>query len=90
MKYATSRLTETPLNLLDVDADGFTPLRRWRESSGLTHVQVAERVGVSIATYYRYEHGFNFNMKKANRIVQMTRGAIRYRDLIKDFNPDFA
>ena len=35
-------------------------LRALREKAGLTHEQVAEAVGVTVTTYYRWESGENF------------------------------
>lgn len=90
MKYVTAKMTETPVVLPDVNEKGFTPLRRWREDHNMSHERAAEILGVSIATYYRYENGQTFNMKKANAIVRMTRGAVRYRDLVGDFLPKYA
>jgi DNA-binding XRE family transcriptional regulator len=84
------KLTELPTILPDIDENGFTPLRRWREEHHMNHRRAAELIGVSIATYYRYEAGFSFNMKKANERVRMTRGAVRYRDLIKNFKPEYS
>ena len=83
-------LTEKPLDLPAVDGNGFTALRRWRLSHHISHERAASLVGVSIATYYRYEQGFNFNMQKANEIVRMTNGEVRYRDLIGGFIPEYA
>jgi len=83
-------LTDKPLALPDVDDNGFTALRRWRLARHISHQQAANRLGVSVATYYRYEQGFNFNMQKANEIVRMTNGLVRYRDLIGGFIPEYA
>lgn len=90
MEYATDKLTEKPSKFVDVDENGFTPLRKWRELHHMNYERAAKIIGVSVATYYRYESGFNFNMKKANEIVRMTRGAVRYRDLVADFIPEYA
>lgn len=90
MEYATDKLTEKPIQLPALDENGFTPLRRWREDHDMTHKQAARTIGVSVATYYRYEAGFHLNLRKANEIVRMTRGAVRYRDLIADFHPEYA
>jgi predicted transcriptional regulator len=87
---ADFKMTERPLNLPDLDENGHTPLRRWREDHNMSHKDAAARLGVSCATFYRYEAGHHINMFKANEIVEMTRGAIRYRDLIADFNPEYA
>lgn len=86
----TARMTELPLSLPDVDEDGHTALWRWRDKRGYSHRQVAGHLGVSTATYYRYEAGMNLCMRKANVIVQLTNGDVRYRDLIADFNPEYA
>jgi DNA-binding XRE family transcriptional regulator len=90
MVMADFKMTERPLNLPDLDEDGFTPLRRWREDHNMSHQEAARRLGVSCATFYRYEAGHHLSMWKANEIVEMTSGAIRYRDLIADFNPEYA
>lgn len=84
------KMTELPLRLPDVDEHGFTALRRWRMDHDMTCRDAADRLGVALATYYRYEGGFYFNMRKANEIVRMTHGAIRYRDLVADFIPEYA
>jgi transcriptional regulator with XRE-family HTH domain len=86
----TVKMTDMPLMLPDVDEDGHTALWRWRDMRGYSHQQVANYLGVSTATYYRYEAGMNLSMRKANVIVKLTRGAVRYRDLIADFNPEYA
>jgi DNA-binding XRE family transcriptional regulator len=90
MQMADFKMTERPLMLPDLDENGFTPLRRWREDHGVTYQDAAEKIGVSNATYFRYEAGQHINMFKANEIVEMTHGAVRYRDLIADFNPEYA
>jgi transcriptional regulator with XRE-family HTH domain len=90
MMTATDKMTEMPIELPDVDDEGFTALRRWREDSGITYQQAADMLGVSVATYYRYETGFQLNVHKANRIVRMTHGAVRYRDLVGGFIPEYA
>ena len=33
-------------------------LRAWRAAEGLTQVQAAARVGVSLQTWWRWEHGW--------------------------------
>ena len=89
-EYATDRLTDKPENLPDIDVNGNTALRRWRASTGMNHKQAARRIGVSVATYYRYEAGMQLNMRKANEIVHMTGGKVRYRDLVANFIPEYA
>ncbi len=84
------RATEHPIQLPPADRAGCTKLRRWREAKGYDGHQAAAYLGVSQATYYRYEAGFIFNIQKANRIVEMTHGKVRYRDLIGGFNPEYA
>ena len=90
MEHTTDTLTEAPLLLPDTDSKGRTALRRWREDRNLDHHQAAARLGVSVATYYRYEAGGVFNIRKANAIVSMTRGKVRYRDLNGGFKPEYA
>ena len=85
-----NKLTERPLYLPKVDEHGNTALRRWRLKRKMSYIEAAERIGVSKATYYRYESGEYLTIGKANEIVLMTRGEIRYRDLIGNFNPEFA
>lgn len=34
-----------------------TPLRRWRRAAGLTQAQMAERCGLKLSTYRKYENG---------------------------------
>jgi len=70
VKSGIDKMTELPIRLPDVDEKGFTALRRRREEHHMSHHDAADRLGVSIATYYRYESGFHFNMKKANEIVR--------------------
>jgi hypothetical protein len=83
-------LTEQPLRLPEADAEGHTAMYRWRIKSGKTVKQAAEYLGISVATLYRYEAGYTLNMRKANEIVRMTGGAVRYRDMIGNFHPEFA
>jgi len=90
MEYVTDSLIERSIQLPDVDENGFTPLRKWRESVGMDHKRAAEFIGVSVATYYRYEAGMKLNMRKANEIVHMTGGKVRYRDLVANFIPEYA
>jgi hypothetical protein len=87
---ASKPLTEQPLRLPAVDEDGHTALHRWRIAHRMSYKRAAEIIGVSVPTFYRYEAGFNFNMRKANEIVRMTKGEIRYRDLIGNFHPEYA
>jgi predicted transcriptional regulator len=84
------RKTEAPLRLPDVDENGFTALRRWREDNHISYQTCSQRLGVSTATFYRYEAGLYINIAVANEIVRMTHGAVRYRDLIADFIPEYA
>ena len=90
MKGIPGGLVERSCNIPDTDTKGHTPLRQWRLSRKMSHKQAASFIGVSVATYYRYEGGFSLNMRKANEIVAMTRGKVRYRDLIADFKPEYA
>lgn len=71
------------------DWDG-TPLRRWRMEQGLEAAQAAKRLGVSLASYYRFESGYVPRVEIANRIVAMTRGDVRYRDIYRTFLPEYA
>lgn len=86
--------TESHHELLDVDENGHTALRRWRYrrygKSAHSGKAAARFFGVSTATYYRIETGGCRKIETANRIVRKTGGELRYRDLIPGFNPDFA
>jgi len=84
------RLMERPLYLASLGADGMTALRRYRAERKLSAKQLADVLGVSIATLYRYEQGELFDISKANEIVRITRGKVRYRDLIGGFKLEYA
>ena len=84
------RAIERPMQLPDVDRAGCTALRRWREKRGYNQNRMARMLGVSVATYYRYEAGNILNIQRANAIVEATHGAVRYRDLIGGFKPEYA
>ena len=95
MQFITDKATEKPLRLIDVDENGFTPLRRWREENKVSWRQAARILGVSVATYYRIEATLSVQdstiaMRYANSVVRMTHGKVRYRDLIADFIPEYA
>lgn len=74
---------------IDLDWDG-SALREWREKHGRDYLSVAASLGISPATLYRYESGIVPPLPMANRIVAMTRGAIRYRDMYRSFRPEYA
>ena len=66
-------------------------LRDWREDRRLTGAEVAERMDVSVSTYFRYEAGsYPVPMDMANKIVALTRGRVRYRDIYWNFHPEYA
>ena len=85
-----SNLTIRPIDLPDVDRAGYTSMARWRHRHSMTSKRAAEYLGVSVATYYRYEAGFRVNMNKANAIVRLTNGEVRYRDIVGNFIPEYA
>ena len=82
--------TEKPLILPDVNEEGNTVLKQWRLDNDITYKQAASRIGVSVATYFRYESGNMLYIHKCNEIVQMTRGKVRYRDLVGGFKPEYS
>ena len=65
-------------------------LRDWRTDRNLTARGVANKLGVSVPTYYRLEDGRPPTLDIANRIVCLTHGKIRYRDLWPGFKPEYA
>lgn len=91
-RHVTDQQTEAPLRLPDVDENGHTALRRWRLERGITHDAAADMLGVSVATYYRYESGMVVipKLRLVNQICEMSKGQIRYRDLLPDFREEFA
>lgn len=84
------RAAEKPRQLPDINSSGRTALRQWRHDKGWHPTRAARELGVSVPTYYRYEDGYSFNILKANEIVKMTKGKVRYRDLIANFVPEYA
>ena len=65
-------------------------LRAWRKERGIPHKQMAAALNVSPATVFRYETGYPPPIDIANRIVELTRGELRYRDLYWNFHPEYA
>ncbi len=85
------RLKDKPLILPDLNGQGHTALRQWRLDKGYTGAYVAELLEISPATLYRYEdNSYHLPIAKANEIVKLTRGAVRYRDLVGGFVPAYA
>ena len=69
---------------------GGAKLREWRLERNLSLIDVAQRLNISLATVGRYEAGYPPPMDIANRIVSLTRGQVRYRDLYWNFHPEYA
>jgi predicted transcriptional regulator len=65
-------------------------LREWREYAGLTVKQASERTGINVVTWYRYEEGWRPPIENAHKIVNLTMGGIRYRDIFPGFQPEYA
>ena len=66
-------------------------LRQWRESHGRSVEHMRRHLGVSQSHYYKLETGeFCPTIYTAHRIVSLTRGAIRYRDIFLSFLPQYA
>ena len=84
-----AKLIDQPLILPDVNEHGLTALRQWRLDQGITSAALASKLEISVATLYRYESGM-MDITRANNIVKLTRGAVRYRDLIGGFKPEYA
>jgi hypothetical protein len=78
------------LHLPDINDNGHTPLRQWRYDNDLTPKDVSAQLGCSIASLFRYEVGEALTIPTANRIVQLTHGKVRYRDLLGGFRPEYA
>lgn len=85
-----SKLTDQPLHLPDINNQGNTALRQWRHDRGYNPPCLAAQLGISVATLCRYETSGLMSIAKANDIVKLTRGAVRYRDLIGGFKPEYA
>lgn len=83
-------ITDLPMLLPPADKAGHTALRRWRDNLNWTGTEAAIHFEVSPATYYRYENGTNVTLRKANMIIQRTSGQLRYRDILTDYNPEYA
>jgi len=84
--------TELPAAFPPVDENGDTAIKRWREQRGYDCKQAAALLGMSLATFYRYQAGTfgAAGLHKATVIVQITNGKVRYRDLIEGFKPEYA
>lgn len=65
-------------------------LKRWRLERRLNAAEAGQLFDVSQATYYRLEAGQPPTLDIANKIVRITHGAIKYRDLWPGFNPSYA
>lgn len=65
-------------------------LRCWRQRRGWTVPRLARAISVSAQSVYAYELGRVPPIHVANRIVRVTRGEIRYRDIYPDFHPEYA
>jgi transcriptional regulator with XRE-family HTH domain len=65
-------------------------LRRWRMGKCLSLAAAAPRFGISLQHLSRIELGYVPHIELANRIVKVTGGAIRYRDIYTDFHPEYA
>jgi len=76
-------------NLGQRDWDG-DRLRQWRIKNHVTMAAAAERCGISFQSLSRIERGYVPHIDLANRIVRMTRGEIRYRDIYQSFHPEYA
>jgi DNA-binding XRE family transcriptional regulator len=73
----------------EYDWDGIQ-LRRWRMKHGVDQLAACKLLGVSTPTLYRIEGGYVPPIHLANKIVNITRGAIRYRDIYRSFRPEYA
>ncbi len=65
-------------------------LRAWRKDRHMNQRQACVFFEVSFATLSRYERGYPPPLDIANKIVAITRGKIRYRDLYWNFHPEYA
>ena len=65
-------------------------LRAWREKQGLSVRHVAAEIGVSPQSLYAIEKSRVPRLDTAHRIVNMTHGAIRYRDIYYGMIPEYA
>ena len=68
-----------------------TQLKDWREKHNITHQYAADVMGVGVSSYYAIESGVRSpTFETAHKIVLMTRGEIRYRDIYLNFLPEYA
>lgn len=65
-------------------------LRAWRNRTGTLMIDLADELGIDWRTVYRIEAGAVPTIVQAHRIVAITRGQIRYRDIYRDFHPEYA
>ena len=75
--------------IIDRDWNG-KQLALWREQNKCDCHAAAQRLRVSISTLYKYEAGYTPPLETAHKIVSMTRGQIRYRDIYRSFLPEYA
>ena len=59
-------------------------LRRLREDAGLTHEQIANSLGVTVTTYYRWESGENFPKPDLLPIISKALGLKKTRTLMPE------
>lgn len=64
-------------------------LREWRKANGRSMCEVAGHLNVSVATVSRWELGWVPDIHQAHKIVRLTRGAIRYRDIYRSLAVEY-